>query len=1376
MPSLQATSLQLRACFFVPLLFVSVADAQEPKDVILSRLKKECETQPTLRGIRIADGRAEGDKLMLLGDVDNKAQVPLLLAEATKVLKSVPTVQKAFAEGVAEGEFTVVPIRSEYLQSLQRDFAEGLVEGKDTQTQLLKQTRLDDVYYSAADGHMRFSGVCINSIAFEAAKDPRQEAGLSNSLAIVLQRQLELYMPEHEHRVETQMRFLEPLEPLLQNATTAVPELDGVVFARTSYDADGVLHLHGVLGHPDQAAALTNLIRERIPNERYLESTEKSFSIERMQPTQFRSQFVSGMQLELARDDNRILRRTRLDRAYFQYSESGLQLDVVGLCIDADFEDAKDALLRSVKRKAEGAITAIPKDAYRANVGEVRVIQDPRPIIQRSIAADGRLDGSLIEDSAFDSEGNLELSGMLGDASQRETLRSLVERQLTGTLGDSSALRSFTLDRMRETRFRETFIPTVQTSLATESEQLFRRTRVDRAYFTYSPLGSVELRLQGVNFHHGETSANLEIFLRRAANNLFATLRAPDHKLVVEEVRKLDFPPYVLQRLLPSHPALDHVLFEDAAYDQEGDLQIKGTIQRAEQAATLGDLVRERFGATKFLRPSASSESPAWSLQLEIYDLQGAVAQLTDRIRKEFADEPATLFGRTRLDGARFTPTESGSLQLQFEGMSLTNDTSTNARNELANRLESEAHALLSRPRPESYTATADRIVVRPDFTLRLQEILMEMPKFDGVSLRSVAFESTGAPYFRGFTESEQQKNDLAQLLQERLISSGILRSTADLDTLVARLRVYPINSYRRQIQREFYESGDLLRQQTQLTRCFFDSSGKVRFGGLVFSQTRPDPERLARVAAFIEKAMQTLDPHFAEIPGIDMSEMDVIANPASAIQDRVARLRSLDGVRVDAAFFDSASQLAFVGIWNGPKQADTLRRVIDEITPAGLLRPGVSLAPMKTVSTERLLEQLRSWTAKTLNEVRVDRLYFSKDGRLSLSGICADEASRVQLQKALQGFIEAGPLHEHMKPLKLPSADRETSSGLPMPSVAINANLKRSAQRFVFVRLQPADEPSEPIVQLEIGESLLQHLRVLVAEDEMLNGVLIERGFYNPDGRFTISGLIDSDEQMSLLTERVARIGAQPRWAKQLAFGWQVGTLQSVPLEPMIACLCRVLPAFPVFDGVAISGARHDATNALAFQGSAPPDVDRDEMTRVLTHLLNGHSSWRRRAQSGITLAEIISESATRESSVSHLTGEAMNLLYHGSYNDAIEILNSVILNEPNDTVGWELRALAMLSRGDEWAARRDLRRLVMLEEATGPLYKYRRRYQLLSRFQGEVRTRFERMRLQTLTQVKCGFDPPESLADACAQPSTPLRDFYGSQSPLSGCFGCAN
>ena len=310
---------------------------------------------------------------------------------------------------------------------------------------LLRRTRLDRVFWRYEPTHgepvMHFDGVSLHPTEIEPAAKLR--ARLERSF---------LFLPPSaiEYKLQTEgIRFVP--SPIYALQTEAVSQkLDGALFADGYYDELGKLHMHIAHGTPSQREATRKLVEAfttpagvirptGAKNQPILHFTELAWS-----------DILAEMQRWLARDRDTLLRKTRLDRAFFSYPPSkvgpDLNLALVGIYPKADA--TTDRLRKRFESYALLYLDAQLRAGPIAGVPFIDHVPNPALIVQAKVYESPSLDGVRLDDASFDADGKLILHGIWVSKKQEPTLEKLARDTLAP--GNTVLQRGFNWQAMQE--------------------------------------------------------------------------------------------------------------------------------------------------------------------------------------------------------------------------------------------------------------------------------------------------------------------------------------------------------------------------------------------------------------------------------------------------------------------------------------------------------------------------------------------------------------------------------------------------------------------------------------------------------------------------------------------------------------------------------------------------------------------------------------------------------------------------------------------------------------------------------------------------------------------------------------------------------------
>jgi hypothetical protein len=488
---------------------------------------------------------------------------------------------------------------------------------------------------------------------------------------------------------------------------------------------------------------------------------------------------------------------------------------------------------------------------------------------------------------------------------------------------------------------------------------------------------------------------------------------------------------------------------------------------------------------------------------------------------------------------------------------------------------------------------------------------------------------------------------------------------------------------------------------------------------------------------ALLNGPVQQLWPDALDVKRLtfDLIRTPPAEEPVAQFRAEVAQTVALTGVRVDAgAEFDADGVLTFKGARPKLSAAETRELAAAwQRALAGLVAKGddaakeyariasvpVSAAQMDELPFDRVLAKARDLAEAEMDDARVSRLYFSDKGQLLLqvrtvSGSTGDREKLDARFKALQT--------EYLAKLTAPD-------GTPAPAL----------------------EPSE------FPRSFTKRLREVVAGDQRKwNGVLIERGFFDAAGRYTLRGVVDAPAQNDALDTELTKIAAEnpPVYGEfvvaNAARAANKPALDVIPMKGLVDRTKRVTPAYEAFDGVRVLGARYDANTNLVFDAHVVGRLDPTAAT-FLAQLLREHPDFKRRTPADrlVKIAPVTANPADEQLADFGLAyGAKLLAKPNPSAADkekARAWLEASRLHYPNEAGVWFLSAYYHHTTGDAELARRDLFRVVELEGPlafNGPIQR-KRRSDAAKDLQGTARAEIDALWLDAFRAAKDGERP---------------------------------
>ncbi|MBN9119588.1 MAG: hypothetical protein J0I06_10605 [Planctomycetes bacterium] len=513
---------------------------------------------------------------------------------------------------------------------------------------------------------------------------------------------------------------------------------------------------------------------------------------------------------------------------------------------------------------------------------------------------------------------------------------------------------------------------------------------------------------------------------------------------------------------------------------------------------------------------------------------------------------------------------------------------------------------------------------------------------------------------------------------------------------------------------------------------------------------------------------------------------------PVAELQSAVSANRALDGVRVDPGFeFDADGKLLLAGIQPefGAAARETLEGVVRKALAAYsgdkrhneqtaqkykiLAAQPVSAAGMTPLPIGQVRKDLHDWAMSNKDDIRLRRLYFVLDPK-SLEpqhyAVAKNGAGLVLVYQATSAADLRAVEAEFARAFA-----RHFPQGMPAPKVAVGAPAPAGD-----VPPKTAEPPKDPKDPLAGKEPLLPGLtaelrRIMAADQKTWYGVLIERGYFDDQDRYTLSGVVDRKEQNAELFKLLTRLKGEEKWkqyfrdqdgAEQAV---QVPKLEPIPMDEMLERVKRVTLAYPDFDGVRIESAFYDANLYLTFKAHAVGRVTPEIVGKLADLLVRDPRYTRRvvkpeqptdprapRRPPQVRIMQMAGPAHADDQVANFSLGFGAKLLANAkaSKEDKAKArawLDVALLHYPNESAVWFLDAYYHFINEDESEAdrrelvKRDLYRMIDLEGPlafNGPAQR-KRRYEAAKEFQGSARNDLEALWLDCFREVKDGARP---------------------------------
>ena len=417
--------------------------------------------------------------------------------------------------------------------------------------------------------------------------------------------------------------------------------------------------------------------------------------------------------------------------------------------------------------------------------------------------------------------------------------------------------------------------------------------------------------------------------------------------------------------------------------------------------------------------------------------------------------------------------------------------------------------------------------------------------------------------------------------------------------------------------------------------------------------------------------------------------------NPVQLLQSKVTADPKLDGVYLKDLSFGPEGEPTFEGLWAEPKQKETLDIVLTpflaEKTRGKVLGP-LSWAKMKETPTYRLLRNLRGKVAAEFSEASLDRFFFrNADGPEPAPELVLQAAvlapDKAKLEQRLETWLKEDEL---LKTVGAPVVKEFTTR----------------------------------------PNSLVAELRTLVVSDQALDGVLVDRGVFDEENVFVLSGLQDHQGQAKGVENLIRKAAAKAWGDLPPPAKVEARTFKLFPLLELLERISRKLPEHEEADGVILTRAYYNDESALVLTGrGSGPEGDPAKLENLIRKLI-GDESKLIGDEIDLKLDKVVLERQPRDLKGSEQTViKGVAALVAGNLgNFPIEKLDEAIFLNPLSSTAWYLRGAYYLDKGNQEFAQRDLWRVHVLEP-TPQSSQAAERSSYLVNFQGDRRRTLDDM-----------------------------------------------
>ena len=511
-----------------------------------------------------------------------------------------------------------------------------------------------------------------------------------------------------------------------------------------------------------------------------------------------------------------------------------------------------------------------------------------------------------------------------------------------------------------------------------------------------------------------------------------------------------------------------------------------------------------------------------------------------------------------------------------------------------------------------------------------------------------------------------------------------------------------------------------------------------VALTGLVIGAEKPDATAIgAGLANAFEAAgwPAVKDADLEALTGADSR----LPDPAPHFQRAVAEKPGLDGVRIDArTAFGPDGTVVLAGVQPGLDDTQaaelnaTVRGVLTALATGSDANPaykrlaefGVTSDGLEKVKFRELHAGLRKWATDSLDDVRLGRLYFDESSKLVLTCEAPDEAVKAAVErqlldratKTIPGFKPvaaapvAPPLTEPKEPEKKePEKEPEEKTDGAVSLVA--ARLQAEAPKAVG---------GAEVRFTKFPGGLTKFLQQVVADPKNKEwaALLIERGYFDADDRYTVRGVASSEAQKKAFGDYLASLKGDPQWGPYFAPKPHAAPdLAVVPMSKLVERAQRVMPAYAAFDGIRVTGARYvlvddklDPGPRLVFDAQVvgrPSPAAAEALGQLIAADRAFYGRRLPKARTGEprpivirgTAAPAPGDTLTADQVGTYAEGFGALALLKGDLVKAKEWIDAGQWYAPHLSSVWFLSAYYHHLKGDAELARRDLYRTIELE-----------------------------------------------------------------------------
>jgi|GEM_PF-5536557 len=522
-------------------------------------------------------------------------------------------------------------------------------------------------------------------------------------------------------------------------------------------------------------------------------------------------------------------------------------------------------------------------------------------------------------------------------------------------------------------------------------------------------------------------------------------------------------------------------------------------------------------------------------------------------------------------------------------------------------------------------------------------------------------------------------------------------------------------------------ESSRRLTLKARIDRLYFDDSNSLHLEGVFWPERNGEGGRIAELRDVLvtelnrsppayEGTINSRSPAFDDLPQLPSALME--------LREIVARDQHLDGLRIDNAHYDGQGKLQIEVAQANDRQLKRLHDLLH--SQAGLAHwtawttKGWEMSSQKSSNFGELRHTVMNALAMipALDGVRVDRAYYDSDLRLKFEGQNWNPNQNAIFVDALSTVIQS-QFSESVR------------------------NFDGSRTRFDDPAIASQLSPRVNLDSLRTEDDLLTRIRKRVSDDGDFDGVRVDRAFFSADSTLQFRGLFATEEQRKRLQACLKRqLLPDDDSSRQLPHGFSLTDMQVVPMNPLLNLVQDVVAGHSKLDGVKVIRANYSPDGRLTVHGRVHNATQKRLLADVLNSQMPESHDWQPRIfGSQVTTAhaqplnvEPFRVAAFEDDQLlsNRFFNTGYRLFWDSCYPEAAEKFTDAILHQPQNVQARYYRALTYMLMDKFALARRDIRRSLEIENATGRKFHNSQYRKIIERVRGPERRCFEALMLE--------------------------------------------